>query len=170
LNSGDAILLLAFRGNVRFSFSFSLLVKKIPRHLSRCTPAKSCPEKQAAQDKRRFAAAAKMENLQGAHNMRAIKKKVEKIVDNFKFEVGASYVNMKGVYEVVSIDKETMTIRWDDGRQVVTDIDLQRRIIDRLAYEEDARQKEDAAAKAAKEPKRKRAPAAKATAEVPGNE
>jgi hypothetical protein len=67
--------------------------------------------------------------------MRSIKKKSEKADDGFKFEVGAMYENMKGVYEVISIQNDSMLIRWGDGNEVVTPLDLQRRIMDRMAYE-----------------------------------
>jgi hypothetical protein len=52
-----------------------------------------------------------------------------------KFEVGSTYENMKGVFGVVSIHRDTMMIRWEDGSEVVTSVDLQKRIIERMAYE-----------------------------------
>jgi hypothetical protein len=51
------------------------------------------------------------------------------------FEVGSKYENMKGVYEVISIHKDSMMIRWDDGSEIATSADLQKRIIERMAYE-----------------------------------
>ena len=38
--------------------------------------------------------------------------------ESFKFEVGSIYENMKGNYEVVSIRKNAMVIRWVDGSEV----------------------------------------------------
>jgi hypothetical protein len=89
--------------------------------------------------------------------MRSTKKKSEKADDGFKFEVGAMYENMKGVYEVISIQNDSMRIRWEDGNEVVTPVDLQRRIIDRMAYEKKLRQQEEARGqgKAPRKPKRK---------------
>jgi hypothetical protein len=56
------------------------------------------------------------------------------------FEVGNNYENEKGVYEVLSIDKrsDTMVIKWESGEEIKTDIDLQRRIIERRRYEREA--------------------------------
>ena len=89
--------------------------------------------------------------------MGATKQKIEKADDGFKFEIGAMYENMKGVYEVISIQKDSMLIRWRDGNEVVTSVDLQRRIIDRMAYEKKWQQEEEDGSqkKAQKKPKRK---------------
>ena len=62
--------------------------------------------------------------------------------DELKFEVGSTYQNVKGNYEVVSIHGESMVIRWDDGDEVETTVDQQRRIIERLKHEESVRQQE----------------------------
>ncbi|MFO7965574.1 MAG: hypothetical protein R6U50_16740 [Desulfobacterales bacterium] len=85
------------------------------------------------------------------------KKKSEKEDDGFRFEVGAMYENMKGVYEVISIQNDSMLIRWEDGSEIVTSLDLQRRIIDRMAYENKLRQQEEVKSqgKAPKKPGRK---------------
>ena len=65
------------------------------------------------------------------------------MANELKFEVGSMYENMKGVYEVISIDSEEMVIRWNNGREVATSIDLQSRIIERMAQEKEfQRQKE----------------------------
>lgn len=61
--------------------------------------------------------------------------------ENFKFEVGSTYENMKGPYEVVSIQKNSMVIRWKDGSEAETTVDLQMRIIERLAYEKEKHSK-----------------------------
>jgi hypothetical protein len=57
------------------------------------------------------------------------------MADEVKFEVGGTYENMKGAYEVISIQKDSMVIRWQDGFELVTSMDLQKRIIERMAYE-----------------------------------
>jgi hypothetical protein len=43
---------------------------------------------------------------------------------------------MKGTYEVLSINDDTMQIRWDTGEEAETDIDFQRRIIERMEFEQ----------------------------------
>lgn len=55
--------------------------------------------------------------------------------DDFKFEIGSTYKNMKGAYEVVSLNRDTMVIRWDDDSEVTTSVDLQKRIIERMDYD-----------------------------------
>ncbi len=57
------------------------------------------------------------------------------MADEFKFEVGATYTNMKGAYEVISIHRDSMVIRWDSGSELATSVDLQKRIIERMAFE-----------------------------------
>ena len=89
--------------------------------------------------------------------MGSTKKKSETPDDGFQFQVGAMYKNMKGVYEVISIKNDSMSIRWEDGNEVVTTVGLQRRIMDRMAYEKKLRQEEEIKSqeKALKKPKRK---------------
>ncbi|QTA79902.1 Uncharacterized protein dnl_21840 [Desulfonema limicola] len=53
------------------------------------------------------------------------------------FKVGHKYENVKGVYEVIDIKDESMTIRWGNGEQVSTPKDLQRRILERIQFEKD---------------------------------
>jgi len=53
-----------------------------------------------------------------------------------KFEVGKKYENMKGVYEVLSIDRNTMRIRWESGEEITTTISLQSQIIERMKGEQ----------------------------------
>jgi len=89
------------------------------------------------------------------------------MADNFKFEVGSKYENMKGGYEVVSMHKNDMVIRWDDGSEVNTTVELQMRIIERMALE-----KEEEEQRILKEQKKstkgkKKAPAKKAPAKKP---
>ncbi len=74
--------------------------------------------------------------------------------EKIEFEVGHKYKNMKGVYEVISIDDDSMVIRWKNGEQVSSPIDLQRRIIQRLQREKQERDNEKKQNQP-KEPKRK---------------
>ena len=53
-----------------------------------------------------------------------------------KFEVGKKYENMKGVYEVLSIDRNTMRIRWENGEEITTTMSLQSQIIERMKGEQ----------------------------------
>lgn len=57
-------------------------------------------------------------------------------MNQFEFEVGGKYENMKGTYEVLSINEDTMQIRWETGEEIETDIDFQRRIIERMEFEQ----------------------------------
>jgi len=57
-------------------------------------------------------------------------------MNQIEFEVGGKYENMKGTYEVLSINNDTMQIRWDTGEEAETDIDFQRRIIERMEFEQ----------------------------------
>ncbi len=57
-------------------------------------------------------------------------------MSHIEFEIGGKYENMKGIYEVISMSEETMQIRWENGEEVTTDIDFQRRIIERMEFEE----------------------------------
>lgn len=67
-----------------------------------------------------------------------------------EFNVDEQYENEKGVFTVVSKDKDEMVIRWENGEETRTDIDLQRRIIERRQWEEEQRAREaEAAAKSA---------------------
>ena len=52
-----------------------------------------------------------------------------------EFEVGEKYENMKGIYEVLSIDRNTMRIRWDSGEEITTTVSLQSRIIMRMTQD-----------------------------------
>jgi hypothetical protein len=55
--------------------------------------------------------------------------------EKIDFQVGQKYENMKGVYEVISITRDLMTIRWENGDQTSTPVDLQCRIIERMLKE-----------------------------------
>jgi hypothetical protein len=65
-----------------------------------------------------------------------------------EFNVDEQYENEKGVFTVVSMERDEMVIRWENGEETRTDIDLQRRIIERREREAVLRaQKAEAAAK-----------------------
>ena len=51
------------------------------------------------------------------------------------FVKGCHYENMKGAYEVLSVDGNTMRIRWESGEECVTDVALQEKILDRIERE-----------------------------------
>ena len=51
-------------------------------------------------------------------------------------EVGEKYENMKGVYEVLSVEGNSMRIRWESGEEIITTVTLQRQIIMRMRQEQ----------------------------------
>ena len=51
------------------------------------------------------------------------------------FSKGCHYENMKGSYEVLSIDGSTMRIQWENGEESVTELKLQDRILSRFERE-----------------------------------
>ena len=61
--------------------------------------------------------------------------------ENIEFKVGHKYENMKGVYEVISISGNSMIIRWKNGEQTSTTVDLQHRIIQRMQKDKEERDK-----------------------------
>lgn len=61
------------------------------------------------------------------------------MIEKIDFNVGHKYENMKGVYEVISISGDSMIIRWENGEQTSTPIDLQRKIIERMQREKEER-------------------------------
>jgi hypothetical protein len=68
-------------------------------------------------------------------------------MEEIQFEVGEKYENMKGVFEVIAIHRDSMDIRWENGEEITTPIDLQQRIIERMRHEkemEEAREKQKA--------------------------
>ncbi len=77
-------------------------------------------------------------------------------MDEFKFQVGSTHENMKGAYQVISIHHDTMVIRWSDGSEATTTVELQKRILERMAHEKGLIQPKTASkAKAPKSPKPK---------------
>jgi len=65
-------------------------------------------------------------------------------LEKIEFKVDEQYENEKGIFTVISIHREQMVIRWEDGEEIRTDINLQRRIAERRQLE---KQKLEAAAK-----------------------
>jgi hypothetical protein len=63
-------------------------------------------------------------------------------MNHIEFEVGEKYENMKGIYEVLSIDRNTMRIRWESGEEITTTVSLQSRIIIRMTQEPEKSKKE----------------------------
>jgi hypothetical protein len=61
-------------------------------------------------------------------------------VNIIKFQVGQKYENMKGVYEVLSTDGNSMRIRWESGEEIATTMSLQRQIIIRMRREQKNRE------------------------------
>lgn len=51
------------------------------------------------------------------------------------FRVGERYENRKGLFEVLSIDRDIMTIRWDTGEKTTSPIDLQTKILRNMERE-----------------------------------
>jgi len=77
------------------------------------------------------------------------------MIEEIEFEVGEKYENMKGVFEVISMQKDSMNIRWEDGEEVSTPINLQQRILERMRHEKELEAERIAQkAKKAKSPSR----------------
>jgi hypothetical protein len=54
-----------------------------------------------------------------------------------EFVVGEQYENEKGSFTVVSKKRDQMVIRWDNGDELVTSLELQRRIAERRLWEKE---------------------------------
>ena len=54
---------------------------------------------------------------------------------DIEFKIGQEHENMKGVYKVLSIDRDAMCICWEDGEEITTSVALQSRIIERMHQE-----------------------------------
>ncbi len=61
----------------------------------------------------------------------------------FKFTIGEQYENEKGIFTVLSIDKDEMVIQWENGKKIQTEIGLQSRIQQRRQREKIARESKD---------------------------
>jgi len=57
--------------------------------------------------------------------------------EEIKFEVDEEYKNEKGVFRVISIKRGNMVIRWKNGEEVHTKVELQQRIARRRQWEKD---------------------------------
>lgn len=75
-----------------------------------------------------------------------------------EFNVDEQYENEKGVFKVVSIHKDQMVIRWEDGEEARTDIELQRRIAERRQWEERKRLADRESAEGARRKSASKAP------------
>ena len=86
-------------------------------------------------------------------------------MQEIQFEVGGKYENMKGVFEVIAIHRDSMDIRWENGEEITTPIELQQRIIERMEHE-----KEMEEAKAKQKAKKAKAASSKAGKQFSGLE
>ena len=75
-----------------------------------------------------------------------------------EFVVGETYENEKGVFEVISIERDAMVIKWESGESVETTVGFQRRIQERRRWERQMKEKKAAASSR----KKQRASASKA--------
>ncbi len=55
--------------------------------------------------------------------------------EKIEFNIDGQYENEKGVYKVISMHGDKMLIRWESGEEIRTDIELQRRILERREWE-----------------------------------
>ncbi len=67
--------------------------------------------------------------------------------DVFEFIAGQKYENEKGIFKVMSIEKEEMVIRWANGEEAQTSMEFQGRIQERRQWEETLQKKKAAATK-----------------------
>jgi hypothetical protein len=74
--------------------------------------------------------------------------------NGFAFTVGETYENEKGPFLVISITKNDMLIRWKNGEETQTSIELQGRIQQRRQWEKEKAQQEEKAAGGKPVPKR----------------
>lgn len=65
----------------------------------------------------------------------------------FEFTVGENYENEKGVFTVMSIEKDEMVIRWANGEEAQTRMEFQGRIQERRLWEKTMQEEKSAAAK-----------------------
>jgi hypothetical protein len=61
----------------------------------------------------------------------------------FNFTIDEQYENEKGIFTVLSIDKDEMVIQWENGKKIQTEIGLQSRIQERRQREKIARESKD---------------------------
>ena len=65
----------------------------------------------------------------------------------FEFMVGEKYENEKGVFSVMSIEKDEMVIRWANGEETQTSMEFQGRIQKRREWERTLQKEKSAAGK-----------------------
>ena len=58
-----------------------------------------------------------------------------------EFVVGETYENEKGPFEVLSIERDAMVIRWESGESIETTVSFQRRIQERRRWEQQMKEK-----------------------------
>ena len=80
-----------------------------------------------------------------------------------EFLVDEKYENEKGIFRVMSIEKDEMVIRWANGEEVQTSIEFQTRIQKRRQWEKTFQEGKAAAAK----PARRKAKPSKSTKQAP---
>ncbi|MFC1884044.1 hypothetical protein ACFL2O_04670 [Thermodesulfobacteriota bacterium] len=72
---------------------------------------------------------------------------------NYEFTVDEQYENEKGIFTVVSIKRQEMVIRWENGETITTSTSLQGRIQERKEREKIAKEEKDKGTK--KRPRKK---------------
>ena len=60
-------------------------------------------------------------------------------MDNNQFIVGDKYTNRKGLFEVISIKDDSMSIQWGNGEKVSTTITFQQSIMEGMERERQER-------------------------------
>lgn len=58
-----------------------------------------------------------------------------------EFVVGETYENEKGAFEVISIERDAMVIKWESGESIETTVTFQRRIQERRCWERQMKEK-----------------------------
>ena len=71
-------------------------------------------------------------------------------VYEFEFTVGENYENEKGIFSVLSIEKNEMVIRWVNGEETQTSLEFQGRIQKRRQWEKALNEGKTADAKPAR--------------------
>jgi hypothetical protein len=67
--------------------------------------------------------------------------------NEFNFMVGEKYENEKGIFSVMSIEKDSMVIQWANGEEIQTSIEFQGRIQKRREWEKTQQEEKATAAK-----------------------
>ena len=67
----------------------------------------------------------------------------------FEFRVDEKYENEKGIFTVMSIERDEMVIRWANGEEVQTSMEFQGRIQKRRQWEKTLEEEKAVAAKPA---------------------